>query len=179
MHLEPAASAWVRRFAPLVPAGSTVLDLACGGGRHTKLFLDRGNSVVAVDKNISHLKELEGSPGLTMIEVDLEDGSDFPFAGRQFAGVVVTNYLHRPILGDIVTAVAPDGVLIYETFAAGNERFGGPSRPDFLLQPAELLRVVEGHLRVAAYEDLVSGEPRPAAMQRIAAVNRRAGPVLP
>lgn len=171
MHLDSPASAWVRRFAHLVPEGSTVLDLACGGGRHTRLFLERGNRVVAVDRDTSHLRDLEGRAGLEVIEADLEAGGGLPFAGAQFGGVVVTNYLHRPILADIVAAVAPDGVLIYETFAAGNERFAGPSRSDFLLQPAELWHAVQGRLRVVAYEDLVVDDPRPAAMQRIAALN--------
>ncbi len=179
VHLDSPASPWVRRFASLAPEGSTVLDLACGGGRHTRLFLDRGNSVVAVDRDTSHVQDLEGRPGLEVIEVDLEDGRNFPVSGRRFGAVVVTNYLHRPILGDIVGAVAEGGVLIYETFAAGNARFDGPSNPDFLLRPAELLEAVKGRLRVVAYEDLVIDDPRPAAVQRIAAVNGADAPLVP
>lgn len=171
MHLRSPASPWVRRFASLVPEGGTVLDLACGGGRHTRLFLELGHPVVAADREVDNLSDLIGHPKLQIVQVDLEDGSAFPFAGRQFAGVVVTNYLYRPILPRIVGAVAPDGALIYETFARGNEPFEGPSNPDFLLRPGELLDVVASKLRVVAYEDLIVEDPRPAALQRIAAVN--------
>jgi SAM-dependent methyltransferase len=151
-----------------------VLDLACGSGRHSRLFLDRGLRVVAVDRDLSGLADLVPHPSLEAIEVDLEDGREFPFKNRQFGGVVVTNYLFRPILPDIVAAVADGGILIYETFAKGNEPFPGPSNPDFLLDRGELLEAVGGRLRVLAYEDLIVEEPRPAAVQRIAAV--REGP---
>ena len=154
------------RFAPLVPAGGTVLDVACGAGRHTRYFLSRGHAVVAVDRDVS---AVVGS-GAEAIEADLEDGSPFPVAGRQFEGVVVTNYLWRPVLAAIVGAVGPGGVLLYETFAAGNERFGRPTRPDFLLQPGELLEAVRAGFRVVGYEDVVVDEPRPAAVQRICAI---------
>ena len=163
-------SAWVLRFAPLVPAGGVVLDLAAGGGRHARLFRGRGHPVTAVDRDASGMSDLRGDPGVEIVEYDLEDGSPFPFKGREFAGVVVTNYLHRPILGDIAAAVAPGGALIYETFAWGQERFGRPKNPDFLLEPGELLAAVRGSLRVAAYEDLILGDPDPRAIQRIAAV---------
>jgi SAM-dependent methyltransferase len=160
----------VVRWAGQVPADGTVLDLTCGDGRHTRLFLDRGHSVTAVDIDVSGIADLRGTPGLEAQEVDLEDGSPFPLAGRTFSGVVVTNYLHRPLLGDLVRAVAPDGVLIYETYARGQERLGLPTNPDFLLEPGELLEAVRGRLRVLAYEDLVLDQPRPAAVQRICAV---------
>ena len=159
-------SPWIVRFAPLVPAAGTVLDVACGGGRHTQFFLSRGHAVVAVDRDVS---AVIGS-GAEVIEADLEDGSPFPLAGRRFDGVVVTNYLWRPILPAIVDAVAPGGVLLYETFAAGNERFGRPRRPEFLLAPGELLEAVGAGFRVVGYEDVVVDEPRPAAVQRICAV---------
>jgi SAM-dependent methyltransferase len=162
-------SQWVLRFAGRVPPGGVVLDLACGGGRHTRLFLERGHRVVAVDADVGALATLHGSPGLEIVEADLESGVALPFAGRCFDGVVVTNYLHRPILGEVVDAVAPGGILIYETFARGHAEVAGkPSNPDFLLLPGELLDAVRGRLRVVAYEDVVT--PAPAAVQRIAAV---------
>ena len=166
----PAPSAWVLRFAEWVPAGGEVLDLACGSGRHTRLFLARGHGVVALDRDTARLADLAGAPGLEVIEADLEDGGPFPLAGRQFAGIVVANYLHRPLFPALIAALGPGGALIYETFARGNARFGKPSNPDFLLEPGELLEAVRGHLRVIAYEDLIVDRPRPAAVQRICAV---------
>jgi SAM-dependent methyltransferase len=163
------ASDWVARFAPLAPPGSPVLDVACGGGRHSRLFLDRGHPVVAVDRDTSGVADLRDDPRIEIVEVDLEAGAPFPFLGREFGAVVVTNYLHRPILPALVGVVDRGGVLVYETFARGNERFGKPQNPDFLLQPGELLEAVRGALRVVAYEDLVVDAPAPAAVQRIAA----------
>lgn len=173
-HGSAAPSAWVERFASSVPAGGEVLDVAAGSGRHARLFLDRGHPVVAIDRDAAALRALAGTrhgaaPGLHVIESDLEGSAPWPLAGRRFAAVVVTNYLHRPLLPALVAAVAPGGLLVYETFAAGNERFGRPSNPDFLLRPGELLEAVRGELRVVAYEDLVVDSPRPAALQRIAA----------
>jgi len=169
------ASPWVARFAPLVPAAGTVLDLAAGSGRHTRLFLGRGHPAVAVDRDTGGLADLAGDLRAEIIAADLEDGSPWPLGPRRFAGVVVTNYLHRPLFPALVAAVAPGGVLIYETFARGNERHGKPSNPDFLLMPGELLEVALGPLRVVAYEDLEVAEPRPACLQRIAAVRPAAG----
>jgi SAM-dependent methyltransferase len=171
-HGPKEPSPWVVRFAALIPAGGTVLDLACGGGRHARFLLDRGHDVVAVDRDVSGLADLQGRARLRIVEFDLEAGRPWPFAEGAFAGVVVTNYLHRPLLPMIVAAVAPGGILIYETFAAGNERFGRPSNPDFLLRPGELLEAVRGRLEVLAYENLVVDRPKPAAVQRIAAVRR-------
>ena len=173
-HGPSRPSAWIRRFAPLVPAAGAVLDLACGGGRHSRLFLAAGHPVTAVDIAVSGLADVAGQQGLEIVEADLEDGRPFPLAGRRFAGVVVTNYLHRPLLPALVEAVAPGGLLIYETFARGNERFGKPRNPDHLLVPGELLEAARGRLRVLAYEDVLVEEPRPAAVQRIAARNEAA-----
>ena len=160
-------SPWVQRFADLVPAGGPVLDVACGSGRHSRWFLASGHPVTAVDRDV---RALTPTNGLTIVETDLEDGRPFPFAPASFAGVIVTNYLWRPILAAIVACVAPGGTLLYETFAVGNERFGRPSNPDFLLAPGELLDAARAaNLRVVAYEDIVVDTPRPAAVQRIAA----------
>lgn len=161
-------SAWVRRFVRGAGHGGKVLDVACGSGRHLRLGLELGFRMVGIDRDISAARVL-GSPRLELIEADLEDGNPFPLAGRQFDGVVVTNYLWRPILPDIVTAVAPSGVLIYETFGVGNERYGRPSNPAFLLRPGELLAAVQPNLRVVAFEHVRLTEPD-RIVQRIAAV---------
>lgn len=147
-----------------------MLDLAAGAGRHTRLFVGRGHPVTAVDRDVTGLADLKADPAVTILAEDLEDGRPWPLGERRFAGVVVTNYLHRPLLPAIVAAVAPGGCLIYETFAVGNERLGRPSNPDFLLRPGELLEAVRGRLVVLAYENLQVSEPRPAMIQRVAAV---------
>jgi SAM-dependent methyltransferase len=162
------AAAWVQRHAGLVPAGGVVLDVAAGGGRHTRWFLERGHPVVAVDRDLGGLRPLVGAePRLEAVEADLEDGSPFPLAGRRFAGVVVVNYLHRPLLPALVAAVAPGGALLYETFLVGQERRGRPTDPAFLMRPGELPAAVAGHLEVVASEE---GTLDGAEKQRIAAV---------
>ena len=166
----PAPSPWVRRFAGLVAPGGAVLDLACGSGRHARYFLGRGHPVVAIDRRGAGVADLRGRGGFEFVEADLEAGGRRGFAARRFAAVVVTNYLHRPILDAVAGAVAEDGVLLYETFAAGNARFGRPANPDFLLAPGELLSAVRGRLEVVAFEQGETAEPRPAAVQRICAV---------
>ncbi len=166
-----APSPWVLRFAGRVPEAGPVLDLACGMGRHTRLFLARGHPVTAIDRDLSGIADLAGAPGLETIEADLEDGGPSPLAGRRFAGIVVTNYLYRPLFPALVAAVAPGGVLIYETYARGNANFGRPRNPDHLTKPGELLEAVRGRLRVVAYEDLIDQAPKPAARQRLCAVN--------
>ena len=170
-------SAWVARFAELVPAGGEVLDLAAGGGRHSRFFLMRGHPVLAVDRDLTALAGLE-EDRLTCLTADLEAGA-WPFDGRRFAGVVVTNYLHRPLLPLLVEAVTEGGALVYETFAVGNEAFGRPRNPDFLLRSGELLDAVRGRLEVAAYEQGEVVEPRRAVIQRIAAVRHRRPRPLP
>lgn len=167
--LNTAPSPWVARFAPLVRSGGPVLDLACGGGRHSRLFLDRGHGVTAVDRDIAQSRLAEGAQ---LLGADLEDGSPWPLPGRRFAGVVVTNYLWRPLFPHLVEALEPDGVLIYETFALGNEAYGRPRNPDHLLGRGELLRLA-GELTVVAFEDGVVDDR--AVVQRLCAV-RGAGP---
>lgn len=165
---ESMPSRWVVRWAALVPAGGQVLDVACGGGRHVRWFAERGHAVLGVDRDPASALALAGIANATHLAADLE-GAPWPIPGQSFAGVVVTNYLHRPLLPILIEAVAPGGLLIYETFAAGHERFGRPSNPAFLLRPGELLDAVRGVLRVIAYEDLEVAMPRPAMVQRICA----------
>jgi SAM-dependent methyltransferase len=163
-------SAWITRFGTSVAAGGAVLDVACGRGRHVRWFLERGHPVLAVDRDMSGVDDLRHEPGFEVLPFDLETGAPFPTGARTFAAVVVTNYLWRPILDDVAAAVAPDGWLLYETFARGNERLGHPTNPDYLLRPGELLELARAHgLHVVAYEDVVIDEPRPAAVQRLAA----------
>jgi SAM-dependent methyltransferase len=165
-HASLAPSDWVRRFAPLIRPGGAVLDLACGSGRHARFLARMGFEVEAVDRDRSGFDT--AAAGIHWREADLE-GAPWPYPGGAFDGIVVTNYLHRPLLPLLVAALEPGGVLIYETFARGNERFGKPSNPAFLLAPGELLEAVRPALRVLAFEDLVVEIPRPAAVQRICA----------
>jgi SAM-dependent methyltransferase len=174
----PAPSAWVVRFAPLIVPASEVLDVAAGGGRHVCLLRRLHHQVLAIDRNLSSLMSRAGNdPGLELLVTDLEDGTGWPLANRAFAGVVVTNYLYRPILNAIVDSLDENGVLIYETFAVGNETYGRPHNPDFLLKPGELLELALQHgLQVIAYEhgvdDTKNGVPR--VFQRICAVRVKA-----
>ncbi|MBX3502491.1 MAG: class I SAM-dependent methyltransferase [Alphaproteobacteria bacterium] len=164
------ASSWITRWAPLIAPGAAILDVAAGGGRHTRHLRGRGHPVTAVDRDISGLADLRGDPGAEIIAADLEDGSPWPLPGRRFGAVVVTNYLHRPLWPALLAALAPGGVLLYETFMVGNERFGKPGNPAFLLRDGELLDVArEGGLSVVAYEAVMLSDPRPAMVQRIAA----------
>jgi len=165
-----APSPWILRFAPMVPAGGRVLDLACGSGRHGRLFLDRGHPVTFVDRNVSGVGDLVGRSDVEIIGADLETGDPWPLGDRRFAGVVVTNYLWRPILPRITAAVTPGGLLIYETFAQGNEAFGRPCNPDFLLTAGELFEAVRGELRILAYSQHIRGAPSQAVIQHIAAI---------
>ncbi len=167
------ASDWVARFAPLIPHGE-VLDLACGSGRHSRLLAAIGQQVMAVDRDADALRTL-AQPGIITMQIDLESGAAdaWPFAPERFAGIVVTNYLHRPLFAAMLASLCTGGVLIYETFASGNEQFGKPSNPDFLLQTGELLDVVRSGvppLRVIAFEDGYVDMPKPAMLQRICAV---------
>lgn len=169
MPSDNPPSPWISRFS--VQAAGPVLDVACGAGRHTRLFLELGHHVTAVDRDTSRLGAISAPPRLTVIETDLEQATD-PWrpAASSYGCVVVTNYLWRPLLPALIAAVAPGGMLLYETFAQGNERFGKPSNPDFLLAPDELKNAVAGTMDVVAYEHGVVDEPRPAMIQRICGV---------
>ena len=162
----------------LVPQGADVLDVACGSGRHSWLLAAAGHHVTAVDRDLRRLSSEARPLNVEMVEADLEDGSPWPFEGRLFGGIIVTNYLHRPLLPKLIDSLAPEGVLIYETFAAGNERLGKPSNPAFLLEPGELLRMAGRELAIVAYEHGQISSPRPAIVQRVCAVKSRAPQVL-
>ncbi|MEM5343230.1 class I SAM-dependent methyltransferase [Paraburkholderia azotifigens] len=172
-----APSRWVTRWAHLVEAGGAVLDVASGAGRHARFFASRGHPVMAIDRDAAALASMSGMPGIETLAADIESGS-WPLASNaQFSAVVVTNYLHRPLFPHLLAALAPDGVLIYETFAQGNETVGKPSNPAFLLAPGELLDAVRGRLRVVAFQDGFLAEPRPAYVQRICAIRETDGSV--
>ena len=155
-------SEWVARWAALVTRGP-VLDVACGGGRHAKLFLAKGFDVVAVDR------EARTIPGARFVQADLEAGNPWPLPGARFGGIVVTNYLYRPLFPVLRGALQRGGVLLYETFMLGNERHGRPSNPEFLLRPGELLDAFRG-LHVIAFEQGATIRPKPAVIQRLCAV---------
>jgi SAM-dependent methyltransferase len=166
------ASAWVRRFAPLVPPGGAVLDIACGGGRHLRLFAGAGHPVTGIDRDLGGVADLAGQAGIHLVQADLEDGSPWPLPPeRRFAAVIITNYLHRPLLHTLADLLNPGGVLIYETFARGNERFGRPSSPAFLLDPGELLEVAGRGFQVVAFEQGEIDVPKKAVVQRLCAVS--------
>jgi SAM-dependent methyltransferase len=160
-----APSPWVVRWAPRVARGP-VLDVACGNGRHARFFHGLGFEVVAVDREPVQLE------GIRFVKADLEDGSPWPFAHDRFGGVVVTNYLYRPLFPRLLASLEDGGVLIYETFMAGNERFGKPSNPQFLLRPGELREACRG-MEVLGFEEGEVSEPKRAMIQRICARNVR------
>ena len=164
MDLPP--SPWVVRWALQIRPGGEVLDLACGAGRHARWLSRMGFEVEAVDRDTGSF--LDPPASVKLLQADLEAGP-WPYPYRRFDGIIVTNYLHRPLLPILVDSLQPGGILVYETFALGNERFGKPSNPVFLLQPGELLEAVRGRLAVVAYEERVVDEPRPAAVQRLCA----------
>lgn len=178
MSASDAPSPWVERFAPLIRAGGTVLDVACGGGRHARFVRASGRRVVAVDVDVSGVRDMEPDEDVEIMEADLESG-EWPFEGRVFDGIIVTNYLHRPHFPLLVDALDDDGVLIFETFARGHERYGRPANPAFLLKPNELLRAFSEELVVVAYQHGFEERPRPSVRQRICAVKGTAEIVRP
>jgi SAM-dependent methyltransferase len=161
---------WVRRHMDLIPGGGPVLDLAAGKGRHSRLLLAAGHEVIAADRNLEGLSDLAGQERFRAVGIDLEAKS-WPFGAAEFAAIVVVNYLHRPMFPHLAGALKDGGVLIYQTFAAGNEAYGRPKNPDFLLQPGELLAAFTPALTVIAYQHGVVQRPAPAVIQRIAAIN--------
>ncbi|MDB5741902.1 MAG: methyltransferase type 11 [Polaromonas sp.] len=174
-------SPWVQRWSHLVEPRGTVLDVACGNGRHARWFYERNHPVALVDRSQSAIDSIAiPAHACEAVVADIENGP-WPFAGRQFAAVVVTHYLWRPLMPTLLDSLAAGGVLIYETFTQGNDTVGKPSRPDFLLRPAELLDVCR-HLRIVAFEDGFLDGPAgraPRFIQRIAAVREADSPAMP
>jgi SAM-dependent methyltransferase len=162
----PSPSSWVIAWAGLVPAGAPVLDVAAGSGRHAIFFAERGHRVTALERDTSRLPQ---RADLEIVAADLENEAPWPLPGRRFGAVIVTNYLHRALMPILLDSLSAGGVLIYETFMQGNERFGKPDNPAFLLKDGELLELVRGHFSVTAYEARMISEPRMAMVQRIAA----------
>jgi SAM-dependent methyltransferase len=176
--MSEMTSLWVQRFLPLITAGGAVLDLACGDGRHSRLLAEHGYQVEAVDRDAEALAAIAAKlPGIVTRVADLE-GGPWPYHGCAFDGIVVTNYLYRPLLPMLLNALDVNGVLIYETFMVGNERFGKPSNPAFLLRSGELLDVVRRRLTLVAFEQGEIASPRSAVVQRLCAT-RRIEPRLP
>jgi SAM-dependent methyltransferase len=173
-HGSLAPSPWVQRWSSLVRPGATLLDVACGGGRHVRWFAQRGCRVTGVDRDAAALGPLRDIAEIVV--ADIENGP-WPLAGRRFDAVVVTNYLWRPLWPALMASLAEGGVLIYETFSAGHEAVGRPSNPDFLLRPGELLQAAAG-LRIVAFEDGFLGAPE-RFVQRVAAVREAAGSTAP
>ena len=178
-------SPWVARWAHLIPPDASVLDVACGGGRHTRYFAARGCRVMAVDRDPAAIAALQDVADARVIDLEIEDtvaawadarrantGAGLEASIHSVDAIIVTNYLHRPLLPLLANALNPGGVLLYETFAMGNEAYGKPSRPAFLLQPDELLGIGDGLLTTVAFEqgliEHVSGAK--SVVQRLCAV---------
>jgi SAM-dependent methyltransferase len=168
-HELQTPSSWVVRWSALIRRGGAALDVACGHGRHTRYLAALGIRVTAVDRDAAALEAIAGLDGVRAVQADLE-GAPWPFERDAFDGVVVTNYLYRPLFEALAASLAPGGVLIYETFMAGNERYGRPSNPDFLLRPYELADAWRGRLEVVAFEQGRVERPKPAVIQRICAL---------
>lgn len=166
--LFAAPSEWVVRCAPLIRASGRVLDVACGSGRHVRCLSQAGFQVEAVDRDANALAVCANWPGVAVRCADLENEA-WPYGAGEFDGIVVTNYLHRPLFPKLLESLAMGGILIYETFAEGHERLGRPHNPDYLLKPAELLDQVKESLEVNAYEELCVIQPKYAVVQRICA----------
>ena len=169
-HGGSGASPWLQRWAHLLPAGGRVLDVACGRGRHLRWLVGRGHRLTGIDRDATALADsadLAAASATELITADIEN-RPWPCAGREFDAVLVFNYLWRPLWPQLLASLAPGGLLVVETFAAGNETVGKPARPDFLLQPGELIARCDG-LQIVAYEDGFLDAPA-RFVQRVVAV---------
>lgn len=171
--IEP--SPWVVRYAALISPQGRVLDLACGRGRHVRHLIERDYKVIAVDIDVSDVADLVGDPRVDIVGADLEGGAPWPLGEQNFTGIIVTNYLYRPLFPSLVRSLAPGGILIYETFMRGNEAFGRPRNPDHLLLEGELLEAFGGALRIIAFEQGTIDRPKRAAVQRLVAGRPKTG----
>ena len=165
-------SEWVRRFYDQIPKNGLILDLAGGSGRHTRFLTQKGFKLFLLDNDIAKAKHLQDVENIVLMEYDLEDGSTLPFPKSSFQGVVVTNYLYRPIFPQLLNLLDDGGILIYETFAVGNEKYGRPTNPDYLLKSGELISLVSPQMRIIAYEECLVRRPAKAYVQRIIATKK-------
>ena len=169
-HSSLKPSPWVTRFIPLIPHGGEILDLACGSGRHTRYLLDSGHKVTALDKDVSKVIMLTSNSNFSLFQWDLETIDPWPFPDKSFSGIVVTNYLYRPLFQNLINALDDNGILIYETFSIGNEHYGHPKNPDFLLNNEELFELCKNELTVVAFEQgIVLRQTAPKVIQRVCA----------
>ncbi|RED47654.1 GNAT family N-acetyltransferase [Aestuariispira insulae] len=177
MQVNPEPLPFIRRWVEALDVhymAGGVLDLACGSGRHGRAFLEKGWPVTFLDRDITGVMDLAGAPGATVMAADLETDGPWPLAGQRFDLLVVTNYLYRARFADIFELVAPGGMLLYETFMAGNEAYGRPTNPDFLLQSGELKDRLPIDFEILQFEEGLTGDPADAVKQRIAARRRPA-----
>ena len=169
----PVILDWVRKYMSMIPSKGLVLDLACGSGQNTRFLLNQGYSVVALDKDISQLADISGQKKFKKYKFDLEIDASFPFDKPQFAGIIVTNYLHRPLFTNLIDTLSYGGVLIYQTFMTGNENYGRPTNANFLLKVNELNDVFSNKLEVVAFEQGYEESPKPSMVQKICAVKQK------
>ena len=166
--MQEAPSQWIVRFASLIKSQGVVLDLACGSGRHAKWLAQQGYQVHALDRDAIATANMQSIDGISITTLDLET-TEPPTFEHSYDGIIVSRYLHRPLMTTLATILKPGGILIYETFMRGNERFGQPSNPNFLLMPDELLNTYSPLLKVIDFEQGEISEPKPAMLQRICA----------
>lgn len=164
-------SPWILKYGSLIPKERPILDVACGSGRHSFYMQDLGYEVVAVDKDITAINANQFQSNISIFEADLERYL-WPFSEQIFSGVIVVNYLWRPLFQNIIDSVVPGGVLLYDTFAQGNEKFGRPRNPDFLLAPEELKNLCRKKFDIIDYFHGVTKSPEPAMRQSIAAIKK-------